>query len=65
MSAAERAAAERAAQGLPTYVEDDAVLDRIAALLDLAGTEEYRGGGPVESRRHHEATPRAKQHGRA
>ena len=30
---ATRVAAERAAQGLPPHVEDEAVLDRIVALL--------------------------------
>jgi len=34
---AERAAAERASQGLDEHVQDDALLDWIAALLDGGG----------------------------
>jgi hypothetical protein len=37
---AERVAAERVAQGLPEHVEDEAVLDWIAALLVAEGGEE-------------------------
>jgi hypothetical protein len=44
MTPAERAAAERAAQGLPEHVEDEAVLDWVAALLTAEG-----GDGLAES----------------
>jgi hypothetical protein len=38
---AERVARERAAQGLPEHIEDEAVLDRVVALLVV----EPEGGG--------------------
>jgi hypothetical protein len=46
MTPAERATKERQAQGLPAHVEDDRVLDRVAALL-LADDERAGGGSLV------------------
>jgi hypothetical protein len=49
MTAAERATQERKAQGRPTHVEDDGLLDRVAGWL--AEYEHTDGGGPSASRR--------------
>jgi hypothetical protein len=45
MTPGERARRERVAQGLPERIEDQDTLDRIAAILIDAATEQD-GGGP-------------------
>lgn len=54
MSAAERAAQERLAQGLPEHVEDEHLLDQVAEVL--AGVDQADGAGPAAGTRRRRRT---------